>query len=84
MLEARVEVRLKSELNDDGIMMAVNVGIHSVKSLEDLSDEHWKSLWKRNPLDYMSRTKPTMIGKDFTNPARKHSLVVDVSLNPSH
>lgn len=38
MLEARIEVCLESELSDDGIVMAVYVGIDTVHSLENLSD----------------------------------------------
>lgn len=48
MLTARIQVRLESKLNDDGIMMAVNMCVHSVKSFEDLADEGGKCLWKGN------------------------------------
>lgn len=48
MLKARVQVWLESKLNDDGIMMAVNMGVYSVKSLKNLTDEDGKRLWKPN------------------------------------
>lgn len=46
MLKARVEVGLKSELDNDRVMMAVDVRIDSVKPLENLTDEYRKCLWK--------------------------------------
>jgi hypothetical protein len=39
MLEARVQMRLETEIDDDGVVMAVDMSIHSVKPLEDLEDE---------------------------------------------
>lgn len=37
LLEACVEVRLKTELTDHGVVVAVNVGVNSVHALEDLA-----------------------------------------------
>lgn len=48
MLKARVQVWLESKLNDDGIMMAVNMGVHSVKPLKNLANEDGKCLRKFN------------------------------------
>lgn len=39
LLEAGVEVRLEAELTDDGVMVAVDVGVDAVHALEDLADE---------------------------------------------
>lgn len=48
VLEARIQVWLKSKVNDDGIMMAVNMGVHPVESFEHLTDKGGKCLWKAN------------------------------------
>lgn len=48
MLKARIQVWLESKLDDDRIMMAVNMGVHSVKSLKNLTDEDRKCLWEAN------------------------------------
>jgi hypothetical protein len=39
LLEAGVEVGLEAELADDGVVVAVNVGVDAVHALEDLADE---------------------------------------------
>lgn len=46
MLETRVQMWLKSKLNNYGIVMTVDVSVYSVKSLENLTDQDWKGLWK--------------------------------------
>ena len=38
MLEARVEMRLQTQVNDNWVVMTVDVCVNSVKALEDLSD----------------------------------------------
>lgn len=48
MLEARVEVRLKTQLNDDRIVVAVYVRIDTVEPLEQLLDQRRESLGKGN------------------------------------
>lgn len=42
LLEAGVEVGLEPELADDGVVVAVDVGVDAVHSLEDLADERGK------------------------------------------
>lgn len=42
VLETGVEVRLESKLDDDGIVVAVDVRIDTVKSLEDLLHQRGK------------------------------------------
>lgn len=44
MLEARVQMRLETEIDDDGIVMAVNVGVDAVETLEDLKNERLEGL----------------------------------------
>jgi hypothetical protein len=43
MLEAGIQVRLESKLDYYRIMMAVNMRVNSVKSLEELTHETWES-----------------------------------------
>ena len=38
MLKASVEMRLKTQVHDDWIVMAVDVRVHSVKALEELPE----------------------------------------------
>lgn len=42
VLKARVEVGLKTELSNDRVMMAVDMGVNSVHPLEHLSDHAWE------------------------------------------
>jgi hypothetical protein len=42
VLEAGVEVSFKTELADDRVVMAVDVGVDTVHSLEDLADHAWE------------------------------------------
>lgn len=39
VLEAGVEVGLETEMHNHWVVVAVNVGIHSVETLEDLAQE---------------------------------------------
>ena len=39
LLEAGVEVGLEAQLADDGVVMAVDVGVDAVHALEDLADQ---------------------------------------------
>ena len=48
MLKARVQMRFQSKLNNDRIMVAVDMGIDSVQSLEDLADQGRECFQKRN------------------------------------
>ena len=38
MLEACIQVRLESKLDNNGIVMAIYVGVDPIQSLEDLAD----------------------------------------------
>ena len=42
MFKACIKMRLKAELNDDWIMVAVDVSIYSIKSLKKLADKSRK------------------------------------------
>ena len=46
MLEARVEVRLEAQLNDDRIVVTVDMRIDAVEPLEQLLDQRRESLGK--------------------------------------
>jgi len=35
-------------LDDDGIVVAIDVGVHAVEALEDLSEKSWESAWERD------------------------------------
>jgi hypothetical protein len=44
LLEAGVEMGLEAQLADDGVVVAVDVGVDAVHALEDLADQSWKRL----------------------------------------
>lgn len=44
LLEACVQVRLKTELPDDGVVVAVDVSVDAVHALEDLAHERREGL----------------------------------------
>lgn len=46
MLEAGVEMRLETEVDDDGVVVAINVGVHAVEALENLEDQWAERSWK--------------------------------------
>lgn len=46
LLEAGVEMRLEAQLADDGVVVAVDVGVDAVHALEDLADEGREGLWE--------------------------------------
>lgn len=48
VLEARVQVSLEAKLANDGVVVAVNVSVHTIHALEDLSDHTWERLRERN------------------------------------
>ena len=48
VFEAGVEVRLQTELNDDRIVMAVDMRVDPIKSLEQLPDQGWERLRERH------------------------------------
>ena len=49
MLEACVEVGFKAELSNNGVVVAVDVGIDPVHSLEDLTDHAREGFREWNP-----------------------------------
>lgn len=48
MLETCVQVRLKSEMHNDGVMVAVDVRVDTVEAFEDLSDKRWECFGERD------------------------------------
>jgi hypothetical protein len=47
MLETSVEMSLKTEFTDDWVVVAVDVGVNTIHSLEYLSNHAREGLWKR-------------------------------------
>jgi hypothetical protein len=48
VLEAGVQVRFESQMDDDRVVMAVDVGVDTVEAFEDLAEEAGESLWERD------------------------------------
>ena len=48
VFEASVEVRLKTEVHDYRVVVAVNMSVNTVQALEDLADETGEGLGKWN------------------------------------
>jgi hypothetical protein len=48
VLEARIEMRLETQLNDDVVVVAVYVRVHAVQALEHVADQSGERLWKRH------------------------------------
>ena len=46
MLEAGVEMWFQAQLDNDWVVVAVDVGVDSVKALEDLTYQGWECLRK--------------------------------------
>ena len=42
LLEAGVQMRLESELTDHGVVVAVNVRVHTVHALKNLANQRWE------------------------------------------
>jgi len=48
VLEAGVEMRLQAQLDDDGVVVAVDMCVDAVQTLEHVPDERWKCLGEGN------------------------------------
>jgi hypothetical protein len=48
VLEAGVEMRLQTQLDDDRVVVAVDMCVDTVQTLEHVPDESWESFWERN------------------------------------
>lgn len=88
LLEAGVEMRLQPQLPDYRIVVAVDVRVHTVHSLEDLTNESWEGFGKRNAYDCRQQSYriASVITQDkaLTNLAGHDGFIVDVGLNPCH
>lgn len=84
MLETRVQMRLKSELDDYRIVVTVNVGVYSVESFENLADQDREGFWEGHACH--SRLASCEVCHPFklTYPAGKHGFIVDITLDPCH
>lgn len=54
LLEAGVEVGLETKLADDGIVVAVDVGVDTIHALEDLTDKRRETLREGNAWDMLA------------------------------
>jgi hypothetical protein len=92
VLEAGVEMWLETQMNNDRVVMAIDVRINTVQTLEDLTDSLAKGLGKWNSCrstrvslcldgDQFSVTK---IAEWFTDTAWEGLFIVDIPLYPSH
>jgi len=48
VLEASIQMRFEAQLNNDRIVVAVDVGVDAVETLEDVSEKRGKGLGERN------------------------------------
>ena len=64
--------------------MTVDVGVDSVKSLENLTYQDWEGFWKGHA--WHSKSVPLAVQDlvELTYPAREHRFVVDITLDPCH
>ena len=84
VLEAGVEMRLKTQLADDWVVVAVDVCVNTVHPLEDGANGRWECPWERNAWQGLSALSRTQVTDSFTIRAWEDGLVVNVALNPSH
>lgn len=90
LLETRVQVWFKAKLVDDGVMVAVDMGVDTVHALEDLAHQRWERLGERHAYCSISVSlcdaglAALRFGWCLTDPTREDSLVVDAALNPRH
>ena len=85
MLETGVQMGLEAQLSYHVVVMAIDVGINSVKSFEYLSNQTRKCLWEWDTCcELATGLQCCFTGEKLTNAARKHLLVVDVALDPCH
>jgi hypothetical protein len=89
LLEAGVEVRFQPQLADDGVVMAVDVGVDTIHALEDLADVRGEGLGEGDACGYQRSVMSVLaisraVDCALTDTAGQHRLVVNGSLNPSH
>lgn len=48
MLEAGVQMRFETEVHHDGVVVAVNMGVDTVQTLEDLAEKTGEGLGEGN------------------------------------
>lgn len=49
MLEAGIEMGLKTKFTNDGVVVAIDVSVNTIHSLEDLTNHAWEGFRKWNP-----------------------------------
>ena len=83
VLEASVQMGFKSKFTDDRVVMAIDVRVNTVHSLEDLTNHGRKCLWEWNTCTEISCCFYSEFPQ-LTDTAWKHRLVINVALNPGH
>jgi hypothetical protein len=83
VLEASVEMGFETELADDWVVVAVDVGVNTIHSLEDLTDHAWEGLGEWDTCCMSVMINPTVWAAP-TDSTGEYSLVVNVALNPAH
>ena len=64
--------------------MTVNVGVDSVESFENLTDEDWERFWKGHAWHSISASVGIWYVFEPTYPAREHRFVINIALDPCH
>lgn len=83
MLEAGVQMGFETKFTDDGVMVAVNMCVDAIHSLEDLTDHTCEGLWEWNTCLCLVVVRNSVTCQ-HTDSARENCLVVDIALDPSH
>lgn len=89
VFEASVQMRLESEVNYNGIVVAIDMCVHTIEPLEELLEQTDERLRERNACQnrLISKSPETGTIKGVvrpTDPTGKHLLVVHVALDPCH
>lgn len=84
MLEARIEMSLQAEIDDDWVVVAVDVSVDTVQALEDLKNERLEGFGESYAYNAVSkrRLQKDHGKKALTYSAWEHLLIVDTRLYP--
>lgn len=64
--------------------MTVDVGVYSVESFKNLTDQDWEGFWKGDTWHSESASLGLYYPIEPTYPAREHRFVIDITLDPCH
>lgn len=65
VLEASVEMWFQAQLDNDRVVVAVDVGVDSVKALEDLTDQGWECFRKGYTCPFERRISHDSLIRDW-------------------